>query len=449
MVSNVVLDSGRSAPHSPPRAPATIEGGLPGQTEMDALDRIAIGHRVATLRHSRHLSVETAAHLAGGSRRWLYDVEAGRAALPIEAINGLAAAFAVSPAVIECIEPIPDLKAEEVRRRDFLRGAVGVFGAIATTQLGLSEVNPASVTGDHVASIEALTRSLREVDNQFGGGYSLAMARAHLQDSVLPMIRSRSYDTNVGADLLRAGSHLAHLAGWMSFDLSQPDDGAKLLAQARELALAAGDQEFVAEITAGLSHQMLQLGDYDAALLHAQGAQVMAAPTTNGVLLAECHIMEARAAARLDERKACAHHLNAAETWFARGPRDQLPDWLTYFDEAYLAAATAHCLRDLGDRHDDLSQRREAQKHAERSLNMNPIYVRGRMFNTALLATTFVGTDQDEAIRLGRAAVDLAAGLQSRHSRQYIADLQQRLEARASEPAVRAFDDYVVDVLGS
>lgn len=412
---------------------------------MDALNRTAIGHRVATLRHSRRLSMESAAHLAGRSRRWLYDVEAGRAALSIEAINGLAAAFDVSPGVIQCIDPIPDPKveADEMRRRDFLRGAAGVLGTVAGGRVvDLWESGSRSVTSDQVVAIESLTKSLRELDNQFGGGYSVSLARNHLDNSVFPMIRARSYGPDVGIQLLRAGSHLAHLGGWMSFDISQPDAGARLLEQARELALAAGDQDFVAEITAGLSHQMLQLGQFDAALLHAQDAQMMAAPTSNGVLLAECHVMEARAAARLQQERACSYHLDAAENCFDRAERRDLPDWLNYFDEAYLAAATAHCFRDLG-RWDD------ARQHAERSLDMNPVYVRGRMFNSALLATTFVTTDQDKAIQLGTLAVDLAAGLQSRHSRQYVADLQRRLEPRRRDPAVREFNDYVLEVLGT
>lgn len=208
---------------------------------MDALDRTAIGHRVATLRLSRRLSTEAAAQLAGRSRRWLYDVEAGRAALSVEGINGLAAAFDVSPAVIECIDPIPDPKAEaaEMRRRDFLRGAAGMLGTMASGRLvDLWESDSRSVTSDQVVAIESLTKSLRELDNQFGGGYSRSLARSHLDSSVCPMIRARSYDPDVGTQLLRAGSHLAHLAGWMSFDISQPDAGARLLEQARELALA-------------------------------------------------------------------------------------------------------------------------------------------------------------------------------------------------------------------
>lgn len=91
----------------------------------------------------------------------------------------------------------------------------------------------------------------------------------------------------------------------------------------------------------------------------------------------------------------------------------------------------------------------DARKHAERWLDMNAVYVRGRMFNTALLATTFVTTDQDKAIQVGTSAVDLAAGLQSRHSREYVADLQQRLGARGRDLAVGDFNDYVVEVLGT
>jgi hypothetical protein len=61
--------------------------------------------------------------------------------------------------------------------------------------------------------------------------------------------------------------------------------------------------------------------------------------------------------------------------------RDQ-PSWLTYFDEAYFAAKIAHCFHTLG-------QGQQTEQYALRSLQMNPRYIRGKAFNTALLALAY------------------------------------------------------------
>ena len=82
-----------------------------------------------------------------------------------------------------------------------------------------------------------------------------------------------------------------------------------------------------------------------------------------------------------------------------------------YFDGAYLAAKFAHCFRDLGD----WSQ---ATTFARQSLNMDDDFVRGRAFNTALLATTVIKSDLREACALGCDALQLVSGLQSGRSLQ-------------------------------
>lgn len=391
------------------------------------LDRIAIGHRIATLRIACNFSHEVAAGLAGRSRRWIYDAEKGKASLDVDAINGLAIAFGVSPAVVQCLEPLParfTADRVDMRRRDFICGALGFAGLGA-----LSTANPLATSAwsterpvlpDQVSSIRSWTRSLPELDNRFGGGFASTLAAAHLHDRVLPLVRAGRFNDTVRRDLMCAAAELAHLTGWMSYDVGQPDLGRRYFDQAIELAVGAGDQHFAAEILAGLSHQLLQLREFAEAVVQARGARQMAEAFGSPLLLSEAHVMEARAYARLEDRPRSAEHVHAAERAFSRSDPATEPEWLRYFDGAYLAAASAHCFRDVG-------RWREAEKQAKRSLQMNPAYVRGRAFNTALLATTYVETNMDEALRVGREAVDLVAGLESDHARQYITDLCARL----------------------
>jgi len=60
----------------------------------------------------------------------------------------------------------------------------------------------------------------------------------------------------------------------------------------------------------------------------------------------------------------CGAVLARAEQTFDRAAREDDPAWLSYFDEAYLAARMAQCFRDLGESG-------HAVRHARRSLDMD------------------------------------------------------------------------------
>ena len=99
----------------------------------------------------------------------------GRAALPIEDINGLAAAFAVSPAVIECIVPIPEVNdaapagalgflheddVAGITRRTLLGGMAGAAAAplAASFESLVAAGDQPSVVGQHtIEELEFVT----------------------------------------------------------------------------------------------------------------------------------------------------------------------------------------------------------------------------------------------------------------------------------------------------
>lgn len=163
--------------------------------------------------------------------------------------------------------------------------------------------------------------------------------------------------------------------------------------------------------------------------------------TRSHLLLAESHVMEAHGHAKRWDSAACARSLGEAERAFEAADPMTEPEWLRYFDEAYLAAKIAHCFRDL-------AQWDHAQRFAHRSLQMDERYVRGKTFNVALLATTYVETDLEHALAVGRQAVELARDVKSERVLRYIAELRQRLASRSDDPKVREFNDLVIEHLG-
>ena len=107
--------------------------------------------------------------------------------------------------------------------------------------------------------------------------------------------------------------------------------------------------------------------------------------------------------------------------------------WLSYFDEAYLAARMAQCFRDLGEAG-------HAARCARRSLDMDGRYVRGRAFNLSLLATAYAAQGEPvQASAVGRQALDLTVRHTSARSIRYVRDLVRALSPQADVPAVRDF----------
>lgn len=135
----------------------------------------------------------------------------------------------------------------------------------------------------------------------------------------------------------------------------------------------------------------------------------------------ETAVMEAHGLALLKDRRGCITALRDAETSFGKAGAQDRPGWLSYYDAAYLAAKMAHCLRELGDL-------RNAERFARRSLEMSAGYDRGKLFNTALLASILADRGQlEEACAVGRDAVQLAGHLQSARTLAYLQDFAGRL----------------------
>jgi tetratricopeptide (TPR) repeat protein len=138
---------------------------------------------------------------------------------------------------------------------------------------------------------------------------------------------------------------------------------------------------------------------------------------------------------------ACGTTLALAERTFDRATREDNPAWLGYFDEAYLNARMAQCFRDLGEA-------AHAAQYAQRLLNMDGRYVRGRAFNLSLLAAARAAQrEPEQACQAGRQALDLTVRLSSARSVRSVRDVVRRLRPYAALPAVLDFTTEVQERL--
>ncbi|MFD2399918.1 XRE family transcriptional regulator [Prauserella oleivorans] len=226
--------------------------------------------------------------------------------------------------------------------------------------------------------------------------------------------------TRADPRLLAAAAEMQHVAGWMAYDIGQPGTGRQHLREAWKLCQRAGDAALGAEMFAGMSHQAAFFDDAETAVDLALAAGQAAAGINLPVLTAEINILEAHGHAMKDEKTDCLNALRQGERAFER-TRGETPKWLAYFDSAYMAAKTAHVYRDLG-------VPTAAETYARRSLEMTDGYERGRLFNTALLASTLADQRRvEEACVEGGRAVAMIHQVRSVRATAYLSDLARRL----------------------
>jgi hypothetical protein len=219
----------------------------------------------------------------------------------------------------------------------------------------------------------------------------------------------------------------------MAYDLDQHPAALRYLIQSLRLAKAGGDHALGAEILAGMSHQAAYLGHSEDAVDMARAARQCALRSGQPVLVAETHAAEAHGHALAGNPLSAIASLMCAEHTLASADRAQVPAWLAYFDSAYLAAKSAQTLRDAGDA-------TAAVDCAQRSLDMQDGYARGRVFNLVLLATTQAEAGRvDQAAHTGILAADSAGAISSTRTLNYLRDLGRRLTPYRQNAQVQAF----------
>jgi len=338
----------------------------------------------------------------------------------------------------------------DVQRRRFLAGAVFSSAALPASALRWltspdaetpESSGPRRIGQADIDAIRDLTQSYREMDNLLGGGRLRSALVSYLDDHVTGLLTAGSYREDTGRALAAACGELSQLAGWVAYDSDEHALAQRYLTQALACARHAGDAALAAETLAAQAHQSLYLARPDVAIDLARTAQAAAVRNGSATLLTECLVLEAHGHAGRKDARACAVALAQAERAFDRAARADDPAWLSYFDEAYLAARMAQCFRDLGDG-------RHAAGYARRSLDMDSRYVRGRAFNLSLLASAHAMLGEaEQACAVGRQALNLTGRLSSARSVRYVRGVARQLRPHASVPAVRDFRAEVAERL--
>jgi transcriptional regulator with XRE-family HTH domain len=397
---------------------------------------VSFGPRLRELRQGKRLSLRRLGQIVHCSHGYLWDLEVGAKRPSAEVAALLDAALDADGGLSSLVtgastgsgsgydelcfatdwrhgvEAAVDLWGEDMRRRSGLR-QVG-FSAVAFVPPAMrwlmSQLDERPTgqgerfVGDpDVEMVRRITSTYRALDNQYGGGRVRESIVRFLDGDVTALIQGR-YDAGTGRALLSAVA---------------------------ESALGA-------EVLAAMSHQAAYKRASAEAVDLARAAGRAAAEAGVTAIQAESAVLEAQGHAVGGDEPACAMALDRAEKLFDKADRAGDPQWISYFDEAYLAAKFGHCFAAL-ERGDI------ARRFASRSLEMDgKRYVRGRQFNLALPALTYVQTSEpEEASRVGLQALEAAEGLESARARDYLTELADRLGRHVGLPVVREFLERV------
>jgi Helix-turn-helix domain len=297
----------------------------------------------------------------------------------------------------------------------------------------------AALIGPHEVEVVCeATRVFRQIDNRFGGGHARTAVAAFIDTEVDGPLLDGRFARGMRTQFEKVSAEMHHLAGWMSYDVGDETRGRRHLRRALDLATSARDDALVAEMLAAMSHQAAFDRRPDEAIDLALAARRAAHRSGVPALQAESAALEAHGLALRGDPRGCLGALARAERFFLARTADNTPRWMGYFDQAYLSAKFAHALRDLG-----LSA--DAERFARASLLMSDGYNRGRLFNTALLATVLAETGKvEESATLAHEAVAMYESVRSTRARRYLRDIGRRLAPFSDSAHVNDFRQAMV-----
>jgi tetratricopeptide (TPR) repeat protein len=196
---------------------------------------------------------------------------------------------------------------------------------------------PDRIGDGDVANLEHLTRVLRAVDYQNGGGAcreaviaQTAHARAMMRSDCTDEVRRR---------VQLAVADLHNLAGWTSFDVGLHGNARLHFSLALEQAKATDNLSLAANILYRQGRVHLHRGFRDQALRFFQLGQIAAQDAEDPLTVAMLHANLGWAHAMMGNGSKALSALGRAEDEFVRG-EDNLPAWVAFFGAADLSALT-------------------------------------------------------------------------------------------------------------
>ncbi|MFB9319764.1 hypothetical protein [Cryptosporangium minutisporangium] len=282
-----------------------------------------------------------------------------------------------------------------------------------------------------VDAVRATTAALDRLDNDYGGERPRRALIQFLHSDVAGLLAGR-YGEQAGRQLHAAAAEATLLAAWATYDAGVHGMAQRYFIQSLRLAQAADDVLLASSALDAMSHQATFLGRSREAANLARAARTGSQRYATPTLTAHFYAMEARALAVGGDVVGTQKALGEAVNVFERRQPGNDPDWISYVDDAELAAELAHSFRDIG-------RSADAVTYAVSALaGSGGASARSDFFVTMVQAAGHLGQgDVEQACVTARAALDLGEQVRSARCVEYLRQFRKQLAPHAASAHVR------------
>ncbi|MFZ4236833.1 XRE family transcriptional regulator [Streptomyces murinus] len=322
--------------------------------------------------------------------------------------------------------PAVDLRGEDVRRRKFVKAAVGGGLAAGLPVLTRPPVGR-RIGSDLPRQLRERTARLRRLDDILGGGDTYPVYVSEYQDTK-SIIRDYQHTEATRQGLLSVLAEQAQQAGWAAFDAGRSADATSLYKASHMAAVEAQDPALAGNALAFLAYQSVNRQDgMETATRSVEEAGPEAPPSVRALLnerLAWAYAVAGRGTE-------CERALEAAGAALAEADDTPQPDWAAWVDATELQIMAGRCWTEL-------RRPLRAVPVLTKALNSYAdAHARDKSLYLSWLATSYLHAGEvEEAAKVVGRALDLAAEVASVRPRQRLNPLIEQLHPHHGLSAV-------------
>jgi hypothetical protein len=296
--------------------------------------------------------------------------------------------------------------------------------------LDVSHKGKREVSDVDVAVLHAARGHYEHLYRNAGGVATRPRVVGFLTGEVAPLLRG-DYDDDTGRELCRASGALAAVSGICAYDADEQGLAQRYFHQALRLGKASGDRLFGGYVVSLIVNQALYLGDNRRAIACAEAVLRTPGPQSTPALATDLYAMQAKAYARIGDRRGAHSCMRSAETCSTRIRPEEEPEETGYVQPGLVQVRLAEALLVLGE----LDPARRYAEEAARA----PAHVRGRVNRLVTLTGVELRTGSPErAAETAAQMADQAQGIESQLLRQRMRQVRERLLRHPGAPAAEA-----------
>lgn len=296
--------------------------------------------------------------------------------------------------------------------------------------LDVSHRGEHEVSAEDVELLHAARGHYEHLYRNAGGVATRPRVVGFLTSEVAPLLRG-GYDDRTGRELCRAAGALAAVGGICAYDADEQGLAQRYFHQALRLGKASGGRVFGGYVVSLLVNQALYLGDNRRAIACAEAVLRTPGPQSTPALATDLYAMQAKAYARIGDRRSAHECMRSAETCSGRIRPEEEPEETDYVQPGLVQVRLAEALLVLGE----LDPARRYAEEAARA----PAHVRGRVNRLATLTGVELRTGSPEsAAETAVRMADQAQGIESQLLRKRMRTVREHLLRHPGRPVAQA-----------